>query len=163
MVIIIVVVMVVMVIRTDRTTRTHGTNKTDRITRTHGTHKTDRITRTRDRQDRQVRDERQDRQIWHLNLTFRVTSVGQLLQFLLCFYAFVQSRITSTTLTQFLIFVSASINVCYLSNISLYDLFCSYLYTLVFVHIINYTLSFLGIITTGKKLLSFSIHPIHIS
>ena len=40
-----------------------GTNKTDRITRTHGTHKTDRITRTWDRQDRQVRDERQDRQI----------------------------------------------------------------------------------------------------
>ena len=62
MVIIIVVVMVVMVIRTDRTTRTHGTNKmTDRITRTHGTHKTDRIIRTRDRQDRLVRDERQDR------------------------------------------------------------------------------------------------------
>ena len=85
MVIIIVVVMVVMVIRTDRTTRTHGTNKTDRITRTHGTHKTDRITRTRDRQDRQVRDERQDRQIWHLNLTFQVTCVGQLPQFLRCF------------------------------------------------------------------------------
>ena len=88
MVIIIVVVMVVMVIRTDRTTMTHGTNKTDRVTRTHGTPKTDRIVRTRDRQDRQdrqVRDERQDRQILHLNLTFQVTCVGQLSQFLRCF------------------------------------------------------------------------------
>ena len=55
MVIIIVVVMVVMVIRTDRTTR------------------------TRDKQDRQ------DRQILHLNLTFQVTCVGQLSQFLRCF------------------------------------------------------------------------------
>ena len=73
MVIITVVVMVVMVIGTDRTTRTHGTNKTDRITRTNGTHKTVRITRTRDRQDRQI---------WHLNLTFQVTCVGQLSQFL---------------------------------------------------------------------------------
>ena len=41
----------------------HGTIKTDRITRTHGTCKTDRIVRTRYRQDRQVKDERQDRQI----------------------------------------------------------------------------------------------------
>ena len=67
---------------------THGTNKTDRVTRTHGTPKTDRIVRTRDRQDRQdrqVRDERQDRQILHLNLTFQVTCVGQLSQFLRCF------------------------------------------------------------------------------
>ena len=37
-----------------------------------------RITRTRDRQDKKVRDERQDRQIWHLNLTFQVTCAGQL-------------------------------------------------------------------------------------
>ena len=61
-----------MVIRTgqDRTTSTHGTGfNLD----------------TWDRQDRQVRDERQDRQIWHLNLTFQVTCVGQLSQFLRCF------------------------------------------------------------------------------
>ena len=82
--IVIAVVVVVMVIRTDKTTRTHGTNKTDRTTMTHGTHKSGRITWTRDRQDRQVRDERQDRRIWHLNLTFQVTCVGQLSQFLRC-------------------------------------------------------------------------------
>ena len=31
------------------------------------------------------RDERQDRQTWHLNLTFQVTCKGQLSQFLRCF------------------------------------------------------------------------------
>ena len=55
-------------------------------------HKTDRIIRTRDRQDWQVRDERQDRQIWHLNLIFQVTCVRQLSQFLRCFHLFRHQR-----------------------------------------------------------------------
>ena len=77
MVIVIVEVKVVMVIRTDRTT--------SRMTRTPGTHKTYRITRTRDKSG--VRERSQDKQIRHSNLTFQVTCVGQLSQFLrsLCF------------------------------------------------------------------------------
>ena len=62
---IIMVTMVVIVIRTDRTTRTQGSNKTDRITGT---------------------QDRQDRQIWHLNLTFQVTCVGQHSQFVRCLF-----------------------------------------------------------------------------
>ena len=37
-----------------------------------------------DSQDNQDKRDRQDRQIWHLNLTFQVTCVGQLSQFLWC-------------------------------------------------------------------------------
>ena len=39
-----------------------------------------------DRLENQEKQDRQDRQIWHLNLTFQVTCVGQLSQFLWCLY-----------------------------------------------------------------------------
>ena len=38
----------------------------------------------RSRQDRQVREDRQDTEILHSNLTFQVTCVGQISQFLRC-------------------------------------------------------------------------------
>ena len=39
-----------------------------------------------DTRARPVREDRQDRQTWHFNLTFQVTCVGQLSKFLRCFY-----------------------------------------------------------------------------
>ena len=65
-------VMVIIVIRTGRTTRTTITHDNDRTTKTIITHGIDK------------RDNSEVRQICHLNLTFQVTCVGQLSQFLRC-------------------------------------------------------------------------------
>ena len=68
-------VMVIIVIRTGRRTRTTIIHDNDRTTKTIITHGIDK---------RDNSEDRQDRQICHLNLTFQVTCVGQLSQFLRC-------------------------------------------------------------------------------
>ena len=64
---------------------------------------------TRHRQDRQVGKNREDRQIWHLNLIFQVSCLGQLSQFLRCLIispSVLQNQISFLPLNNFLLFLA---------------------------------------------------------